>query len=306
MEHDQREIRRNARFTRQPSRLRSWYSCYSEPSGSKRFLAAHIFATEVILQSVSVLHLAAAGFAAFLAGGINSVAGGGTLVTFPTLIWLGLPSITANATSTVAIWPGTLGSIWGFRREFANADPVMRFLAIPSLIGGAAGALLLRITPTAVFDRLVPVLILFATILFMVQSPIQRRLNSVHARTHRSHNWLVLGTFFQLIVGLYGGYFGAGIGIMMLSALAILGMTDILHMNALTSFFGLCINGVAAGLFIWSHMVFWPYVLVMAICAIVGGYGAAGVARRIGRVAVRRFVIAVGFTISAVLFLRMF
>jgi uncharacterized membrane protein YfcA len=95
-------------------------------------------------------------------------------------------------------------------------------------------------------------------------------------------------------------------GIMMLTALSILGMTDILEMNALTSLFGLCINGIAAALFIWAHMVYWPFVLVMAIGAIIGGYGAAGVARRIGKQAVRRFVIAVGFTIAITLFIRLF
>lgn len=256
------------------------------------------------MGSVSFTHLAIAAAAAFLAGGINSVAGGGTLITFPTLLWLGLPSITANATSTVAIWPGSLGSIWGFRREFAKTDRVMRMLAIPSILGGAIGATLLRYTPASLFDRLVPVLILFATILFTVQGPVQRRLKTVQGRSEHTTKWIVGAICFQLFVGLYGGYFGAGMSIMMLSALAILGMADILQMNALTSFFSLCINGIAATLFILAHMIYWPYVLVMAMSAIVGGYGAAGIARTIGKTAVRRFVICVGFTIAVVLFIR--
>ena len=183
----------------------------------------------------------------------------------------------------------------------------MRWLTLPSLIGGITGALLLRSTPPGVFDRLVPFLILFATILFTVQGPIQRRLrlNPAHGPTHRSASWFAGAMFFQLLVGVYGGYFGAGIGIMMLSALSIMGMTYILRMNALTSLFALCINGVASALFIWSRMVYWPFVLVMAIAAVIGGYGAAGVARRIGKTAVRRFVIAIGFTIATVLFVRM-
>jgi uncharacterized membrane protein YfcA len=257
------------------------------------------------MNLLATLHLAAAAVAAFLAGAINSVAGGGTLISFPTLIWLGLPSITANATSTVAIWPGTLGSIWGFRREIRELEPKLMLLTIPSFIGGAAGALLLRITPPALFDRLVPFLILFATILFTAQAPIQRHLNVGHHAIHRSTGWLTLALVFQLFVGLYGGYFGAGIGIMMLSALSILGMSDIHKMNALTSILGLCINGVAATLFIVTHLVQWHYVLVMAVAAVVGGYGAAGLARRVGRTAVRRFVIAVGFTIAVVLFIKM-
>jgi uncharacterized protein len=250
-------------------------------------------------------HLAAAALAAFLAGAINSVAGGGTLISFPTLVWLGLPTITANATNTVAIWPGTLGSIWGFRREMRQLERKILLLTIPSFIGGAGGAFLLRITPPAVFDRLVPFLLLFATVLFTAQGPIQRHLKLSHHAIHRSAGWLALAMIFQLFVALYGGYFGAGIGIMMLSALSILGMTDILQMNALTSLLGLCINGVAATLFIVSGMVSWHYVAVMAISAIIGGYGAAGIARRVGRTAVRRFVIAVGFTITVVMFIKL-
>jgi uncharacterized membrane protein YfcA len=251
-------------------------------------------------------HSAAAFAAAFLAGGINSVAGGGTLVTFPTLLWLGLPSVAANATNTVAIWPGALGSIWGFRRELGRVERKLLWLVIPSFAGGAIGATLLRITPPGVFDRLVPFLILFATILFSLQGPISRRLNQHHGTGPRPAHWFGGVILLQLAVGIYGGYFGAGMGIMMLTALSILGMTDILEMNALTSLFGLCINGIAAALFIWSHMVYWPFVLVMAIGAIIGGYGAAGVARRIGKQAVRRFVIAIGFTIATVLFIKIF
>ena len=254
---------------------------------------------------ISALHLALAAFAAFLAGGINSVAGGGTLITFPTLMALGLPPVVANATNTVAIWPGSLGSLWGFRREFSQTDAKMRWMVIPSLIGGAAGALLLRFTPPNVFERMVPFLILFATVIFAARAPIQRLIRSAHPEAHRTTRWFVTAMFFQLLVGLYGGYFGAGIGIMMLSALSILGMTDMLKMNALTSLYALCINGIAALLFIWAKMVFWPFVLVMAIAAIIGGYGAAGLARKIGSDRVRHFVIVVGFSISAVLFYRM-
>jgi uncharacterized membrane protein YfcA len=253
-----------------------------------------------------LLHTLAAATAAFLAGAINSVAGGGTLVSFPTLVWLGLPPITANATSTVAIWPGSLGSIWGFRREFRQTDPRLRRLSISSFLGGAAGALLLRSTPPDVFEHLVPFLILFATILFTVQGPIQKRLRARSGAGPDREIWMPGALALNLLVAIYGGYFGAGMSIMMLSSLSLLGMSDILQMNALTSLFSLCVNGVAAILFISTNMVDWRYVLPMAIAAVIGGYGAAGVARRIGRVAVRRFVIAVGFTLSAILFVRYF
>jgi uncharacterized membrane protein YfcA len=250
-------------------------------------------------------HLAIAFTAAFAAGAINSAAGGGTMVSFPTLLWLGLPSVVANATNTVAIWPGSLGSLWGFRREFARTEPRMRWLLLPGTVGGAIGAMLLRMTPAGIFDRIVPFLILFATSLFVVQIPVQRWLRTTHAAVRRGRWWMGAAGLLQLLVGIYGGYFGAGISIMMLSLLGVLGMTDILEMNALTSLFSLSINGVAALLFIAAGLIYWPYVLVMAIGAVLGGYGAAGVARRIGRSAVRAFVIAVGFTIAVVMFVRL-
>jgi uncharacterized membrane protein YfcA len=258
-------------------------------------------------MTISLTHLLIAMAAAFLAGGINSVAGGGTLITFPTLFGLGLPAIAANTTSTVAIWPGSLGSMWGFRREIRSIPPMMRLLAIPSVLGGLLGALLLRSTSAAVFERMVPFLILFATLLFTVQAPIQRRLNAVSLNSRpRTRGWMVGAMVAQFAVGVYGGYFGAGMSIMMLTALAFMGMEDILQMSAMTSFLSFCTNGVASVFFAASHMVVWPYVLGMMVAAILGGYAAAGVARKIGKVMVRRFVIAVGFTIAIVLMIRMF
>jgi uncharacterized membrane protein YfcA len=156
--------------------------------------------------SLDVLHAAVAFGAAFAAGLINAVAGGGTLITFPTLIWLGLPSIAANATSTLVVWPGVVSTVWGYRAELRSADQRMFALVLPSVVGGLAGALLLRRTATSVFDALVPYLILFATLLFMVQEPIQRKL-----KTRQSTPWTAGAIVFQLAVALYGGYFGAGI-----------------------------------------------------------------------------------------------
>src|SRR5581483_3886149 len=152
------------------------------------------------VASLDFVHALAAFGAAFLAGVINSVAGGGTLVTFPTLIWLGLNSVTANATSSVAIWPGIVASAWGYRRELGTAEPRLFWLLIPSLVGGLAGAWLLRSTPPAVFDRLIPYLLLFATLLFMVQEPVQRWMKSPELVAHRSATWFVGVLFFQLFV----------------------------------------------------------------------------------------------------------
>ena len=253
---------------------------------------------------MDLTHAAVAFGAAFLAGAINSVAGGGTLVSFPALIWLGLGSVTANATSTVAIWPGTLGSAWGYRRELRDAEPRFRILIVPSLVGGIMGALLLRWTPPEIFDKLVPYLILFATLLFMAQEPVQRLLKTAGTAGHASTRWIVGALGFQLAVAIYGGYFGAGIGILMLAALSILGLHDIHEMNSLKVVFGGSINGVAAAYFIWAHMVYWPDVLIMAVGAILGGIGGAGTARRMGRTAVRRIVIAIGFGMAVSLFIK--
>jgi len=268
--------------------------------GAERGRAVSCKLTSVI----DLPHAAVAFGAAFLAGAINSVAGGGTLVSFPALIWLGLDSVTANATSTVAIWPGTVGSAWGYRRELRSSQA--RFLAMigPSLVGGIAGAMLLRWTPTATFDRLVPFLILFATLLFMAQETVQRKLGTGNPEMRKSMKWLVGGLLFQLLVGLYGGYFGAGIGILMLAALSILGLSDIHEMNSLKVVLGGSVNGIAAVYFIWARMVYWPYVVLMAVASILGGYGGAGAARKLGRTAVRRLVIAVGFGMAVSLFIK--
>jgi uncharacterized membrane protein YfcA len=243
--------------------------------------------------------------AAFIAGAINSVAGGGTLVSFPALVWVGLPSTIANATSTVAIWPGSLGAMWGYRHDLGGLPASTYALIVPSLVGGILGAVLLVMTPTDVFDRLIPLLILFATVLFMLQEPVQRMVKTTGKAHSGSRGWLMGAITFQFFVAVYGGYFGAGIGILMLAAFGIMGFTDIHQMNGLKNFLALCINGVAAAYFIWNGMVSWPHALVMAIGAITGGVWGAGVARRIGPKAVRRTVIIVGFTMAISLLFRL-
>ena len=257
-----------------------------------------------LAPAFTLVQAAVAFGAAFLAGAINSVAGGGTLVSFPALIWLGLNSVTANATSTVAIWPGTVGSAWGYRREARQVAPRLWLMIVPSLVGGLTGAWLLKLTPPGIFDRLVPFLILFATLLFMVQEPVQRALGTAEAAKHQSSAWFAGGMLFQLAVGLYGGYFGAGIGILMLAALSIMGLQDIHEMNSLKVVLGGSVNGIASVYFIWSRMVYWPYVVLMAVAAILGGYFGAGAARKLGRTAVRRIVVAVGFGMAISRFVK--
>lgn len=256
------------------------------------------------MTTLDLPHIAGAFGAALLAGSINSVAGGGTLISFPVLVFLGLPPVIANATNTIGIWPGSLGSLYGFRREFARIPRLMWWLLVPGAIGGIIGAVLLRVTPPHLFERLVPWLLFFATFLFIVQAPIQKRLRSVEAARHGGPGWMTVALVCQLALAIYGGYFGAGMSIMLLSVLALIGMTDILEMSAMTSFLSLMINGVAGTYFALSGLVSWPYVFAMAAGAVVGGYGAAGIARRIGKVLVRRFVILVGVTITVVMFFK--
>lgn len=253
--------------------------------------------------SMSVGYLAAF-LAAFVAGAINSVAGGGTLLTFPALIWIGLPSVVANATSTVAVWPGSFGGMLGYRQDLRHLPRRSYLLIIPSVVGGIIGAVLLRMTPTSVFDRLVPLLILFATVLFMLQDVAQRMIGTTGKAHVGSPGWLAGALLFQFVVALYGGYFGAGIGILMLAAFGVLGYSDIHQMNGLKIVLALFINGVAALYFIWHGMVSWPEALIMAVASIAGGVGGAGVARRIGQRGVRRIVVAVGTIMTLSLLIR--
>lgn len=241
---------------------------------------------------------------------MNSVAGGGTLLTFPTLLWVGRDPVIANATSTVALWPGSLGAMFGFRRELAGSRRWMVLLAGPSLAGGLVGAVLLLRTPSEVFASLVPFLILFATLLFAAQEPIMRALGkrnpAVEGPTAQepTRAWWAWAAVFQFLSSAYGGYFGAGNGIVMLAVLGLLGLTDIHQMNGLKNFFAVCINIVASAYFIISGAVYWPDAIVMTVGAVAGGYGGAGLARKLGRRAVRRAVVVIGIFITLSLLFR--
>jgi hypothetical protein len=243
--------------------------------------------------------------ASSLAGMINSVAGGGTLVTFPTLVWLGQPPIIANATNTAALWPGSLGSLWGYRQDLRHCHQRLYLLVVPSILGGITGAVLLQLTPPGVFARLVPYLILFATLLFAFQSVVQRwlRLHEIH-RHEIALRWICGTCLFQFGVAVYGGYFGAGIGILMLAALSLLGLTDIHQMNGLKNLFAMCINAIAAFYFMAVGLVNWKIAAVMAVGAISSGYGGAGLARWLGPLIVRRIVIGIGLAMAFSLLLR--
>lgn len=252
------------------------------------------------MDSWKVLVVAASAFAAGL---INSIAGGGTLVSFPALLWIGRDPVLANATSTVALWPASLAGVYGFRRELKGGARLFLLFGAPSLLGGVLGAVLLLRTPSETFARLVPFLILFATLLLAAQEPISRKLGKAED-DGRSRAWWAGAVVFQFLVGVYGGYFGAGIGILMLAALGLLGFSDIHRMNALKNLLAICINGVAAVYFISSGAVIWSDVLVMTFAAIAGGYTGARLAYRLGRRFVRIAVIVIGLVMSVSLFFK--
>lgn len=240
--------------------------------------------------------------AAAAGGAINSIAGGGTLLTFPALVGLGIPAIVANATSTVALWPGALASMVGYRSELSGARQWAARWAIPSASGGLVGAVLLLMTPPTRFDAVVPWLVLGATVLFVIQRPVMRLLRSrvehhpeILARDPTLTDTPLSVLTYQFLVGIYGGYFGAGIGILMLAALGFLGFTNIHRMNGLKNFGALCINVVAAVTFAMSNLVDWRVAAAMAIGAMLGGYGGSRLAQRVPQNRVRQAIIVIGF-----------
>jgi uncharacterized protein len=241
--------------------------------------------------------------AGFVAGLMNAVAGGGTIVTFPALIFAGISSIAANATSTVALLPGTLAGVVGYRRMLPAVWKWIRLFAVVSSVGGLIGAVLLTKTPEPVFDRLVPFLILFATILFTARG-FFTRLFRLEAKRSISSRWLVIAIIFQTLVSIYGGYFGAGIGILMLASLGMLGFQDIHEMNAVKNALAFLINAIAAGYFIWNGLFAWPAAGIVAVGAVAGGYSGAHFSQKVPQRAVRFSITAIGLTITAVMFYK--
>jgi uncharacterized membrane protein YfcA len=237
------------------------------------------------------------------AGVMNAMAGGGTILTFPTLILLGEPAITANATSAVALWPGSAASLYGYRREVRGHRDWLKRLFLPSLLGGALGAVLLLRTPPRTFEGLAPFLVLFATVLFALQGALSRWVGSPRAEG-RDAARSTAAWIFQFGVAVYGGYFGAGIGILMLAVLGFLGLSDIHAANGLKNFFAMCINGVAAAYFIARGAVDWPAALVLITGAIAGGYAGARFARSIGREKARSAVVIIGLAVAILLFVQ--
>jgi hypothetical protein len=239
------------------------------------------------------------------AGVVNSIAGGGSLISFPAAVAFGLPPLVANATNAVALTPGSVASAFGYRRELGRDRAAVRLLIPPALAGGLVGSVLLLVTPQSVFDTIVPLLVLFATVLLISQN--LRRAPQRAAAEGQA--WVLpestaVAVVLQFLVGVYGGYFGAGMGIMMLAILDRLGGTDIHGMNGVKSVLGAGINAVAAIAFLAARAVDYRAAAIMAVGAIAGGaLGAAG-ARRVKPVYVRWGVVAIGLGLSGVLAYR--
>lgn len=240
---------------------------------------------------------------AVVAGATNALAGGGSLLTFPALVWAGLPPIVANGTNTVSIFPGSLAATFPFRSDLERSRSWLRALVLPSLTGGLAGAFLLLATPEKVFLRLVPVLILVATALFAAQEIAVRETVGAGApgsigvdEPAPRSRWRASAV--QFLISLYGGYFGAGIGIMMLASLGVLGLRDLHRRMAVRTCLATLINGIAAAWFVRGGAVDWPVAALMAAGQVLGGFGGASLVRAVPRAWVRRGIIAVGLAMA--------
>jgi uncharacterized protein len=247
---------------------------------------------------------------ALLGGALNSVAGGGSFFTFPALVLCGAPPLAANATSTVALVPGSLASASAYRADLRERETLV--LSAASLCGGLLGALVLLGTPQAMFSRLVPYLMLAATLLFALGGPLGARLRARSMPAGPAGAASVPGpalplwaaAALQLVIAVYGGFFGGGMGILMLALLSLIGGADLHRMNALKALLASCINGVAALAFVAAGVVRWPAALLMIVAAIIGGYGGARVAQRVPVPLLRRFVILCGATMTVYFFTR--
>lgn len=244
---------------------------------------------------------------AFLAGGMNAMAGGGTFFSFPALLAAGVPPVMANATNTVGLCPASLLSAWAYRREALRHGRWAILLMLVSLIGGIAGGLLLLATSNAAFSQLIPWLLLVATALFAFSGQISKRLARMRqglgsAAPHQPGG--IGGALFQLAVAIYGGFFGAGMGILTLAALSIQGFDDIQEINALKNLTSGINYAVSSATFIIAGAISWPHTLVMLVTAMAGAWAGASLARRLPALWLRRLVVAVGSALTLIYFIK--
>lgn len=257
-----------------------------------------------------ILHYLALFLAAFIGGSINAIAGGGTVISFPTLIWTGVPTAMASATNTLALWPASASASVALRDDVRGERRFLLIMLVPSLLGGLAGAWLLTVTPESLLRVLAPILVLFATLIFAGRAYLvhlgRKKATGPVADAPITVLAYLGGGLFQFLLALYGGYFGAGIGILMFSSFSIMGMSDLHRMNAVKNVCAAAINGIAIIFFAFKGTIIWPLGLLMAVGAIIGGYSTASMAKQINPRALRFFIIGAGLVASAYLFWRAF
>lgn len=245
--------------------------------------------------------------AAFAAGALNSVAGGGQFLTFPMLTFAGVPLINANATSTAAVWPASVASAVGYRHDIQEQRQLLLPLGLGSVGGAIIGAIILLRTPQTTFGYIVPWLLLFATLLLIFGGPlvayIRKRLGHTGGPTRGG---IIVATLVQFLLGIYGGYFGGGIGFVILASMAFMGLENIHTMNGLKTILASCINGVAAITFVLAGAIAWLPAALMLLGAIAGGYGGAIYARRLDPKLVRYFSIAIACIMTVYFFVRQY
>lgn len=257
---------------------------------------------------MTALHLLLILLGGFAAGAANAIAGGGTFFSFPALLAVGVPPVVANASNSVALWPGSLTSAWAYRAELARFGRQLWPMALASLVGGVAGGLLLLAAGNARFSALIPWLLAFATLLFAFSPQLSSAMHAFRSRgkdggtpAAPSNNVVV-----QFLVSVYGGFFGAGMGILMMASLAISGHKDVQEINALKNLLSSVVYSVTVVTFVIANAVSWPHTLVMLVAASAGGYWGARVARSLQGPWLRRVVIGVGTVLSFYYFYQQF
>ena len=253
--------------------------------------------------------------ASFVAGAMNAVAGGGTLLTFPTLLGAGIAPVIANATSTLSLVPASVAGAYGFRKELPALRKTLKLFFIPAILGSLVGAKLMLWGGDSLLSTLVPWLILGAALLFLLQEPISRKLTSLSkhkqpldeaAAADALYQNVPFVVIFIFLMAIYGGYFGAGMGILTLAALGFLGFSNIHQMNGLKNILAALINLVATVTFILAGRIDWLIALIMASGAVLGGLFGAGIAMKVGQKRVRQAVVFIGFSIAAVIFWKQY
>jgi uncharacterized protein len=252
---------------------------------------------------MELFDLLIAGLAAIAAGIVNAIAGGGTLITFPVLIALGLPAVSANITNTVALCPGYLGGTYAQRKDLQGQKYRIRLLIPVAIIGGIAGGLLLLQTDEKLFSNLVPYLILFASCLLAVQEPLRKWILKRSASQSNGRDKLLV-LFTIIPAAMYGGYFGAGLGVITIAALGLFIDDNLIRLNALKQLISLCVNIAAALFFVFSGQVYWIVAAVMSVCALLGGTIGGRIAGKFKPVVLRWLVVVIGLAVAVIYFLN--